>query len=123
MNQRNATARFIGFEDVIWQTPGFAHLKQRRKVADLQILAGLVWARERGKGKCPTVKPIPDGKCSWWVEAKREVQLVPAHRSVGGLLHELAHALGVRDKYDHGPAFQRRCLRLYKTYGDWSGAI
>lgn len=123
MNQRNATARFVGFEDVIWHTPGFARLKARRRIADLQLLAGLVWAREKGRGKCPTVLPICDGKASWWVAGKREIQLVPAHRSIGGVLHELAHALGPNDKLDHGPAFRKRCIHLYKTYGDWSGAV
>lgn len=123
MNQATATSHFVGFEEVLWSAESFAHLRRRWRTGDLQLLAGFVWARERGSGPCPAVLPIPDAKCSWWVADKREVRLVPAHRSPGGLLHELAHALGNHDKLDHGPAFRKRCIRLYKLYGDWSGEI
>lgn len=123
MNQHTTNARFVGFEQLLEETPGFAHLRKRRAIAELQILAALVWAREGGRGACPVVRPISDGPCSYYVFDDREVQLIPAHRNAGGLLHEIAHALGTRDKFFHGPAFRRRCLRLYREYGDWSGQV
>jgi hypothetical protein len=123
LNQRKTNARFLGFEQLLEETPGFAHLRKRRAIAELQILAGLVWAREGGRGACPVVRPVPDGPSSYWAPASRQIQLIPAHRSAGGLLHELAHALGTRDRYEHGPAFHKRCIRLYREYGDWSGNV
>jgi hypothetical protein len=123
MNQRKATRRFYGFEDTLWDMPAFSHLRKRRPLAQLQLLAGLVWAREHGKGKCPLVEHRWIGDTSYYVYDQRKVQLVAKHQSVGGLLHELAHALGVNDKLEHGPAFRKRCLRLYKTYGDWNGEV
>jgi hypothetical protein len=51
------------------------------------------------------------------------IHLTRQHQNIGGLLHELAHALGHRDKLTHGPAFRRRCIRLYRTYGDWDGVV
>lgn len=121
MNQRKASARYYLFEDLVWTTPGFAPLRQRRSIHDLQLLAGLVWARERGRGKCPLVRPKTRNDTSYFLEGT--IHLVPKHRNAGALLHEMAHALGSRDKLDHGPAFRNRCIRLYKTYGDWSGEI
>lgn len=123
MNQTKATIRYYGFEETLWKMPCFAHLARRRSIAQLQLLAGLVWARERGRGKCPTVEPRAEGDTSYFFPQTRRIELVAKHRSVGGLLHELAHALGPRDKFTHGPAFQRRCLGLYRTYGDWNGEV
>lgn len=122
MNQRKANARYYGFEEVLWDMPCFAPLRKRRPIAELQLLAGLVWAREKGRGPCPTVEPSA-GEWSCYEYGARKVQLIVEHRNVGGLLHEMAHALGPWDKLTHGPAFRERCLRLYRTYGDWNGAV
>lgn len=122
MNQRKTSARYYLFEDVIWENPSFAHLKRRRAMSELQVLAGLVWACE-GTGECPVIKARRKNDASYYWWPNRTIHLAPKHRSVGGLLHELAHALGVHDKLSHGPAFRSRCLRLYKLYGDWSGQV
>lgn len=103
--------------------PGFAELKVQRSIADLQLLAGLVWARECGVGSCPVVRPSHKRDYSEYFYGSRAIALAPEHRCVGGLLHELAHALGINDKLTHGPAFRKRCLRLYKTYSAWNGEV
>lgn len=121
VKQARATARFYGFEKVLETMPGFANLMRRRSLADLQLFAGLVWAREGGKGKCPVIRPKSDGDQSWFLSGV--IHLSPRHRNLGTLLHELAHALGARDKLDHGPAFRKRCVRLYREYGEWDGQI
>lgn len=121
MNQQKTSARYYLFEDLVWSTPGFAHLRRRRSIYDLQLLAGLVWAREKGKGLCPLVRPRDSKDWSYFCDGT--IHLARDHRGIGGLLHELAHALGRNDKLMHGPAFRKRCIHLYKTYGEWSGAI
>lgn len=121
MNQRKTSARYYLFEDLLWETPGFAHLRQRRSIHDLQLLAGLVWAREGGRGKCPVVRSKARNDVSYYCDGT--IHLIRKHRSIGGLLHELAHALGPNDKLTHGPAFRERCIRLYKLYGEWSGNV
>lgn len=122
MNQRKATSRFYGFEAVIEEMPGFAHLRRLRSISDLQLLAGIVWAAE-GRGKCPLVRTrqrYKDG-ASYYLDGK--IHLIPKHQNIGGLLHEIAHALGVNDKLAHGPAFRKRCIHLYRLYGEWNGEI
>lgn len=121
MNQRKVSTRYYLFEDVLWESKSFAHVKRCRPIGELQLLAGLVWARERGKGKCPVVLPKERNDGSWYCDGI--IKLARKHRSVGGLLHEIAHALGHNDKFAHGPAFRKRCMRLYKTYGDWDGQV
>ncbi len=123
MNPSKVTRRFYGFESVLESMPGFAKLRQVRSIADLQGYAGYVWAREMGRGKCPVVLPRDHKDHSWYDYEKKEVLLARAHRNLGGLLHELAHALGVFDKLAHGPAFTKRCLRLYREYGEWDGRV
>lgn len=128
MNQRKTSARYYLFEEVVWETPAFAELRRARPLADLQLLAGLVWAREKGPGPCPTVRSIGRKDASFYLSSTKRgkagvISLATKHRSVGGLLHELAHALGPNDKLTHGPAFQRRCIHLYKVYGGWSGEV
>jgi hypothetical protein len=123
VNQSRVSGRYYLFEEVLEETPGFAQLRKRRSLAELQLLAGLVWAREGGKGKCPLVRRRKQNDYSEYIHDDRIVSLAPKHRNAGGLLHEMAHALGPNDKLTHGPAFRRRCLRLYKTYGDWSGVV
>lgn len=121
MNQRKVSAKYYAFEDMVWTTPGFAELKRVRPLAELQLLAGLVWAREGGRGKCPDVLPLARGERSYFLSGK--INLLPNQRSAGILLHEIAHALGPNDKLTHGPAFRRRCINLYKEYGGWSGEV
>lgn len=72
-------------------------------------------------GDCPRIEPLLSGRTSYFIDGK--IRLLRKHRDVGTLLHELAHALGNRDKYTHGPAFRSRCLRLFKQYGDWNGEV
>lgn len=119
--QRKTSARYYLFEEVLEGTSGFAHLRQRVPMERLQLLAGLVWAREGGRGPCPKILPLGHGKYSYFLGDK--IRLLPKHQDAGSLLHEIAHALGTRDKLTHGPAFRRRCIRLFKTYGDWSGQV
>ena len=122
MNQRKVSARYYLFEEVVEQTPGFANLRKRMPIGRLQLLAGLVWARESGRGPCPPIIPLKrNGKYSYFLNGK--IRLLPKHRNIGSVLHELAHALGTRDKLTHGPAFRERCIRLYREYGEWSGEI
>lgn len=127
VKQARTTARYYGFEKVLETMPGFAKLMKRRSIADLQLFAGYVWAREGGKGQCPLVRTkwVQEEKKSWsayhW--GTRTIHLLPRHHDLYSLLHELAHALGNRDKLTHGPAFRQRCIRLYKTYGDWNGVV
>jgi hypothetical protein len=124
MNQRKTSARYYLFEEVVEETPGFAQLRHPRPLAELQLLAGLVWARERGKGACPVVRTAPPRrKFSQYNFDDKVVELARKHMDAGALLHEIAHALGVNDKLTHGPAFRRRCIHLYKLYGDWNGEI
>jgi hypothetical protein len=123
VNQSRVSSRFYLFEEVLEETPGFAGLRKRRSMAELQTLAALVWEAERGRGKCPLVKGRAKNDYSEYNHNTRVVALASKHRNAGGLLHEIAHALGFNDKLTHGPAFRRRCLRLYKTYGDWSGVV
>lgn len=128
MNQRKVSARYYLFEQVLEQTPGFAALRRRRTMAWLRRLAERVWTMEGARGKCPVVQPRAALDCSNYVYTPGAgesgvISLAPKHRNSGGLLHEMAHALGHYDKYAHGPAFRRRCLRLYKDYGHWNGEV
>jgi hypothetical protein len=119
--QRKVSARYYLFEDVLWEVPSFAHLRKRQSIPSLQLLAGLVWAREGGRGRCPIVRGKRRNDTSYFCDGT--IHLVPKHRSLGGLLHEIAHALGPHDKLAHGPAFRKRCIRLYRVYGGWSGDV
>lgn len=121
MNQRRVTAAFYAFEEGLWNAPSFAPLKKRVALTDLQALAALVWKAEGGRGSPPTVHHRKG--VTQYVYADQEIHLDPQHQNLGGLLHELAHALGPNDKLTHGPAFRRRCLHLYRTYGGWSGMV
>lgn len=128
MNQRKATVRFYSFEKTLEEMPGFALLRKRRTIAELQLVAGYVWAREGEKGPCPIVRSWEKSKESeYQYPASRGVpgviMLGRKHRNLGTVLHELAHAMGMRDKLAHGPTFRKRCLRLYKVYGDWDGTV
>ena len=118
---RKTSARYYLFEDILWEMPGFAHLKQRRSLADLHLLAGMVWACEGSTLPIPSLRARRKNDSSYYIDGR--IHLAPKHQSVGGLLHELAHALGHRDKLAHGPAFRNRCIRLYKVYGDWNGEV
>ena len=120
---RRASARYYVFEDILWESSSFANLRRRRPMADLQLVAGLVWAREKGRDKCPLIRSARSKEFSQYVYDDRIVYLLPKHQSLGGLLHELAHALGPNDKLSHGPAFRKRCFHLYRTYGEWSGNV
>lgn len=120
--QSKVSLTFYCFEKTLEAMPGFAHLRRRRSLADLQLLAGLVWAREGGRGKCPTVSAIPGHTSHYWYDDRR-VTLAPPHRNAAGVLHEMAHALGPRDKLAHGPAFRKRCIRLYREYSEWDGTV
>lgn len=126
MDQRIASRAYYLFEEILEEMPSFAHLRRARPLAELQLLAGLVWARERGAGPCPVVRTWDKGDESEYEYpsqrgAQGVVRLGRQHRNAAGVLHELAHALGPRDKYYHGRAFRKRCLRLFKVYGDWDG--
>jgi hypothetical protein len=128
MDQQKTSARYYLFEDLVWETPAFAELRRIRRLAELQLLAGLVWARERGCGPCPVVRSSRTKSFSDFTSSGKRgkpgaVSLTMEHQSLGGLLHEIAHALGPHDKLTHGPAFRRRCTHLYKMYGGWSGEI
>lgn len=48
MNQRKASRAFYLFEEVLEEMPGFAALRKPRSLAELQLLAGIVWTREGG---------------------------------------------------------------------------
>lgn len=118
------TRRFYGFEALLESLPGFEPLRRARAIADLQLAAGYVWAREGGKGKCPIVRPRPSSDHSYCAYGPPvSIHLARKHRNLATLLHELAHALGTRDKLDHGPAFRKRCIRLYREYGGWDGEV
>jgi hypothetical protein len=123
MNQRKVSTRYYLFEDVLWETTSFAHIRQRRPIGELQFFAELVWKAEKGKGKCPLVKTKKRNDFSYYDHQDRLIVLARKHRSLGGLLHELAHALGNFDKLTHGPAFRKRCFRLYEAYGEWDGRV
>lgn len=121
MDQSKTSERYYLFEDVLWETESFANLRRIQPLHDLQLLAGLVWAREKARGQCPVVRPRRRNDYSYHCDGT--IHLAPKHRCLGGLLHEMSHALGSRDKLTHGPAFRRRCIHLYKTYGEWSGEV
>jgi hypothetical protein len=128
MNQRKVSARYYLFEDLLWELPGFAGLKKVVPITDLQMYAGYVWAREAGKGECPSVKARRAKRDVSFYNAPWEgkpgsIHLIAKHQNLGGLLHELAHALGPHDKLAHGPAFRKRCIRLYREYGGWDGQV
>lgn len=124
MNQRKTTRRFYDFEEIVWIAPSFTALKRTASIDDLQALAALVWQAEGGKGPPPTVhRRKPRTKFSFYVYDDNEIHLAPKHQHLGGMLHEMAHALGRHDKLTHGPAFRRRCLRLYRVYGGWDGQV
>jgi hypothetical protein len=128
MNQSKVSARYYLFEDVLWEADSFAPLRVKKPLRELVALAELVWVTEGGKGPCPAVRGIGNASASdFTTSGKRGVagviRLASKHQSLGGLLHELAHALGPNDKLTHGPAFRKRAIRLYKVYGGWSGAI
>lgn len=121
MNPRKASARYYLFEDMLWEMREFAHLRKRRSMHDLRHFAAWVWIAEKARGATPIIVAKPTNDWSYYLEGK--IHLARKHRSIAGVLHELAHALGHRDKLAHGPAFRKRCLRLYKTYGNWSGVV
>ena len=128
MNQSKVSERYYLYEDVLWEAPSFKPLKAKKRIRDLVALAELVWVTERGKGPCPTVRGIGLAPASdFTYPTKRgapgRIRLAKQHQSLGGLLHELAHALGPNDKLTHGPAFRKRATHLYKVYGGWSGEI
>jgi hypothetical protein len=124
VNQRKVTARFYAFEDHVWKAPSFVPLKKRASMDDLIALTALVWKAEKGRGAPPSVQGRKAGtKYSHYIYEDHAIHLAPKHQHLGGLLHELAHALGPNDKLTHGPAFRRRCLHLYRTYGGWSGMV
>lgn len=128
MNQRKVSGRYYLFEDVLWEAESFAPLRVKKPIAELEMLACLVWAKEGGKGPCPIVRSIGKAPASDYTSSGQRgvagvIRLASKHQSLGGLLHELAHALGHNDKLTHGPAFRTRAMRLYKTYGGWSGEI
>lgn len=128
MNQRKVSARYYLFEDVLWEADSFAPLRVKKPIAELETLAALVWAAECGRGPCPTIRGIgkaPASDYTWSGErgVPGVIRLASHHQSLGGLLHELAHALGHNDKLTHGPAFRKRAMHLYKTYGGWSGFL
>lgn len=125
--QRKQSIKVYGFEDLLFEFDGCETLKRRMPIAQLQLCAGYVWAREGEKRKCPVVRPKAKNDFSQWHSGASDeggtIYLTPKHRNLGGLLHEMAHALGRKDKYHHGPAFVKRCLRLYSFYGDWDGRV
>lgn len=123
MNQRKASARYYLFEDMIWEVPSFAELRKRRAMRTLRYLAARVWLAENARGPVPDIHPRLQNDFSEYVHDDRIINLAKKHRSIGGLLHELAHALGPNDKLTHGPAFRKRCFRLYQQYGGWSGKV
>jgi hypothetical protein len=98
-------------------------------VNDLQLYAGYVWAREKGSGPCPIVRARrAKNDTSYYLGSDirgkaGQINLIAKHQNLGGLLHELAHALGHKDKLTHGPAFRQRCARMYREYGDWDGQV
>lgn len=125
MNQRKVSARYYLFEDLLWELPGFSGLKRSVSIADLQAYAAFIWARERGRGEPPIIRAR---RCrsdtSFCIHDKpATIHLIAKHQNLGGMLHELAHALGTRDKLSHGPAFRSRCIRLYRDYGGWDGQV
>lgn len=126
---RRISERFWHFEEVLSESPGFAVLKSGPlSLFCLQLYADLIWKHERGVGPPPVVKGRRQNNESVYTSPKRPgepatIQLCPSDRTLWGLLHEIAHALGPQDKLDHGPAFRRRCIRLYKFYGGWSGQV
>lgn len=122
-NEQTTSARYYLFEELLYETSSFTLLKQTRSVHDLQLLAGLVWAREGGKGPCPLVLPRRSKKDDYSYFKDGKILLASHHHTFASLLHELAHALGSSDKLTHGPAFRRRCIHLYKTYGEWNGEV
>lgn len=121
MNQRKASARYYLFEDVVWECPSFAPLRKPKSIRDLRYLAARVWLRENVRRPVPSVAAKATNDHSYYMDGR--IHLARKHRNVGGLLHELAHALGHNDKLAHGPAFRRRCFRLYQQYGGWSGKV
>jgi hypothetical protein len=126
VNQRKTSARYYLFEELLEQTDEFAPLRRRASLASLQCLAALVWVREGRAGSAPTVKIRRSNKSSHYLYSPGTtgtIHLASKHLNAGALLHEMAHALGHHDKLTHGPAFQKRCLRLYREYGDWSGQV
>jgi hypothetical protein len=128
MNQRKASAHYYLLDDMLLESRGCANLRKRRPLSELQLLAGLVWARERGPTRCPVVQRQRHQSYSeyCWPSKRGDggiVRLIREHLCCSGLLHELAHGLGPNDKLEHGPAFRRRCIHLYKLYGDWNGEI
>lgn len=123
MNQRKVSTRYYLFEDLLWECPSFADLRRRRPMRELRYLAAKVWFGELGAGPVPDIHPRLRNDFSEYVHDDRVINLAAKHRSVGGLLHELAHALGPNDKLTHGPAFRKRCINLYKKYGGWSGVV
>lgn len=128
MNQSKVSERYYLFEDVLWEAVSFAPLIEKKPMAELVALASLVWAAEGGKGPCPIVRGIGKAEASDWTASPKRgvpsvIRLASRHQSLGGLLHELAHALGPHDKLTHGPAFRKRAMHLYKVYGGWNGEI
>lgn len=120
--EAKVTLTFYLFEKTLEALPNFKHLCKKRKILELQVLADLVWLAENGRGAVPVVSAASGPKSHFWHE-ERKITLIPKHRNAAGVLHEMAHALGVRDKQAHGPAFRTRCLRLYRDYGDWDGTV
>ena len=124
--QRRISKQYYLFEDVLWQLPGFVGLKKPISIAALQLYAGLIWTKEGRKDPCPLIRPrhssqAKEKPASYYLDGV--IHLLPKHRNLACMLHELAHALGNRDKQTHGAAFRRRCIRLYKEYGGWNGVV
>lgn len=96
---------------------------ENRSMAQLQRLAGYVWRAERLTAPAPRVVAGQGiwheaHTCQSYYWSTGNVIVLARHqRTAAVLLHELAHAMGARDKLHHGPAFTRRVLYLYARYG------
>ena len=92
---------------------------QDTPMADLQRLAGVVWAGERLQRDAPRVVAGRGVVWSGWTcsyECGGLIVLARHQRRPGILLHEVAHAI-IRGGYWHGPAFQKCFLHLLEKYG------
>lgn len=99
------------------------YLGWERSIDELRAMTARIWRHE-----APAATPMPavvagrgcigsSSLLSFYEPNQHRIVLCRQQRNFGVLLHEIAHALGPRDRISHGPAFIDRVLGLYVQYG------
>lgn len=120
--QRLFTRAVYGFEkQCLMKSGGVLNAKQ--SICDLRFFANIVLDGEQSN--TDVVIMAGDGMrhggkwtsyAQLWTDSTWTMMLARHHRTLLVLLHELAHVLTPKARYDHGPAFGRKYMHLLNAY-------